>query len=214
MTAVKICGITDEIALQAAAKAGAQYAGFVFYPKSPRNIVPDKAAILVKQTALTTVGLFVDPDDETLRRILSDVPLKMIQLHGNEPPERVAAIKSRYNLPVMKALRVATAIDITPAATYAQVADWLLFDAKVDGAVGGTGQAFDWTILKNYKPARPWMLAGGLTPDNVGEALIKLAPDAVDVSSGVESSPGIKDACKIAAFVETVRHAKHSAPAT
>lgn len=209
MTDVKICGIKTREALKAAEHAGAGFAGFVFYPKSPRNIDVETASMLAKATAIKTVGLFVDPDDETLRRITETVPLKMIQLHGNETPSRVATIKSQYGLSVMKALRIATKADLGEATDYAKVADWLLFDAKVESAVGGTGQAFDWSILENYKAPKPWMLAGGLTPENVGAAVTKLRPDAVDVSSGVESAPGVKDACKITAFLESVRHAKH-----
>ncbi len=208
MTAVKICGIRDEAALTAATNAGARFAGFVFYPKSPRNIEAAQAANLARQTPLTTVGLFVDPDDDTLRRVLSEVPLKMIQLHGAETPARVAAVKGLARLPVIKAMRIATSVDLVPAPAYAEVADWLLFDARVEGAQGGTGRAFDWSILDGFKSPKPWMLAGGLDPDNVAEAVIKLRPDGVDVSSGVESAPGVKDACKIAAFVESVRHAE------
>lgn len=205
--AVKICGIRDLAALKAAADAGAAYAGFVFYPKSPRNVEIENAANLVRQTPLTTVGLFVDPDDETLQRVLAEVPLKMIQLHGTETPARVAAIKAQYKLPVMKALRIAAVADLAASTEYASVADWLLFDAKVEGTVGGTGQAFDWSVMDGFKSPRPWMLAGGLNPENVTSAVIKLRPDAVDVSSGVESAPGVKDACKISAFIESVRHA-------
>ncbi|NBX66444.1 MAG: phosphoribosylanthranilate isomerase [Proteobacteria bacterium] len=240
MTDVKICGIKTNEALKAAVDAGARFAGFVFYQKSPRNIAPEKAAELVKQTPLTTVGLFVDPDDETLSRILARVQLKMIQLHGSETPARVAAIKSQYGLPVMKALRIADKSDLHAVKDYEQTADWLLFDSKTalsslrrQGSMekndehsaygtmdsrlrgndmntlpGGTGQAFDWTLLANFKSARPWMLAGGLNAENVASAVTKLRPDAVDVSSGVESAPGVKDPCKITAFLETVRSCK------
>jgi len=209
MTQVKICGITNGAALDAATKSGARFAGLVFHAKSPRNIAPEKAAPLVgsASASITTVGLFVDPDDDTLRRVLSLVPLGMVQLHGNETPARVAAVKILTGLPVMKAIRIGTRDDMAGIDAYAAIADWLLFDAKVDGAQGGTGCAFDWTILENFKTSKPWMLAGGLHADNVRAALAQLRPDAVDVSSGVESAPGVKDACKIAAFVESVRHA-------
>jgi len=209
MTKVKICGITEASALDAATKSGAHFAGFVFHAKSARNIAPEKAAHLAESASasITTVGLFVDPDDDTLRHILSIAPLGMVQLHGNETPARVAAVKILTGLPVMKAIRIGTRDDMAGIDAYASIADWLLFDAKVDGAQGGTGSAFDWTILENFKTSKPWMLAGGLHADNVGEALAQLRPDAVDVSSGVESAPGVKDACKIAAFVESVRHA-------
>jgi phosphoribosylanthranilate isomerase len=205
MVQVKICGIRDEQALKAAAKAGAQFAGFVFYPQSVRSITPEAAMPLTQSApSMTTVGLFVNPDNAWLHRVLSLVQLNMIQLHGDESPSRVAAIKSEFGKPVIKALRVATHDDVATAHDYATVADWLLFDAKVGGTQGGTGRAFDWTILQNFKTTRPWMLAGGLKPENVKQALSKLSPTAVDVSSGVESSPGVKDACKITAFVEAV----------
>lgn len=203
--AVKICGIKDSAALKAAETAGAQFVGFVFHPKSPRNISPEDAAALIKQTRLTTVGLFVDPTDEDLFSVLKTAPLNMIQLHGDETPSRVMEIKTLTKKPIMKAIRVADMSDLTLAPNYALAADWLLFDAKVAGATGGTGKTFDWTILKGYKPGKPWMLAGGLNPENVKDALKILSPIAVDVSSGVESAPGVKDAGKIAAFVANVR---------
>ncbi len=206
-TKIKICGLREAAHLKTAEAAGAHFAGFVFFPKSPRNISPRDAGALATHTALTTVGLFVDPDDETLRETLRHAPLKMIQLHGDESPRRVASIRALTGLPVMKALRIAVADDLKPVADYAQVADWLLFDAKIEGATlpGGTGRNFDWSILKNYQSPKPWMLAGGLTPDNVADALQTLKPDAVDVSSGVETAPGVKDACKIDAFIAKVR---------
>lgn len=208
MTDIKICGLTTPEALNAAQKAGATYAGFVFYPKSPRNIAPDRAKTLTRLTPLKAVGLFVDPDDDMLTRILAQAPLDMIQLHGSETPNRTAEIRAKFNLPVMKALRIADKSDLASAKSYDQVADWLLFDAKVTGEVGGTGQAFDWNILQDFESVKPWMLAGGLTPENVAEAIQKCKPDAVDVSSGVEAEKGVKDACKIAAFCEIVRTCK------
>jgi phosphoribosylanthranilate isomerase len=203
-TKVKICGLKTPESLAAAERAGAAFAGFVFFEKSPRNISFSNANELIASTQLTTVGLFVDPTDDVLRNIPQ---LKMIQLHGNETPQRVAAIKSLTGLPVMKALRIATRDDLQAVALYAGVADWLLFDAKIEHAhlPGGMGRNFDWSILRDFKSTKPWMLAGGLTPENIRDALGKLTPDAVDVSSGVESAPGVKDAGKIAAFVANVR---------
>lgn len=205
MPSVKICGITSLDNLRAAEKAGAQFIGFVFYPKSPRNISPEDAGGLSKQTTLTKVGLFVDPTDDELLTILKIVSLNMIQLHGDETPSRVMEIKALTGKPVMKAIRVASTADLALAPNYALAADWLLFDAKVEGATGGTGKTFDWSILKSFRPGKPWMLAGGLTSENVKEALKTLSPTAVDVSSGVESAPGVKDAGKMAAFVANVR---------
>ncbi len=210
MTKIKICGITNEEALAATENAGADFVGFVFHAKSARNIDIQNAANLARKTRLISVGLFVDPNDETWRRVLAHVPLDMIQLHGAETPARVAAIKSMTGLPVMKVIPVATKDDLTSVPAYEAVADWLLFDTKKIGVHGGSGQAFDWSILNGFKIQKPWMLAGGLTPENAGTALAKLKPTAVDVSSGVESSRGVKDACKIAAFVETIRHGTHS----
>lgn len=206
---IKICGITKPEALAAARRAGAHFAGFVFFEKSPRNIAPSDAGRIASATPLETVGLFVDPTDDMLRNVMQSVRLNMIQLHGDETPARVAAIRSLTGLPVMKAVRIAVREDLAAAAHYAPVADWLLFDAKIEGAAlpGGMGRNFDWDILKNHKSPRPWMLAGGLNAENVGNALKALNPDAVDVSSGVETAPGVKDASKIAAFVDSVRHA-------
>lgn len=205
MTGVKICGIRDEPALRAIERAGADFVGFVFVPQSTRGLAPEAAGALARTTSLTTVGLFTDPDDDTLRGVLARVPLRMIQLHGAETPARVAAVRAMTGLPVMKAVPVADKSDLAPVPSYEDVADWLLFDTKVGGTYGGTGRAFDWTLLEGYVHKKPWMLAGGLNAGNVGMALSKLSPDAVDVSSGVESAPGVKDACKIAAFVESVR---------
>jgi len=209
MTDIKICGLKDSAALKAAEKAGAHFAGFVFYEKSPRFVAPEEAKSLVTSTNLTTVGLFVDPQDDFLRRVTNIVPLRMIQLHGNETPARVVAVRELTGLPVIKAIRLATKDDLMAIDSYARVADWLLFDAKISGAAlpGGMGQNFDWSILKGFKTLRPWMLAGGLDAQNVREALKILEPNAVDVSSGVESAPGVKDIGKITAFIDSVQHA-------
>lgn len=183
--------------------------GFVFYSSSPRNVVPDIAASLAREvpTGVRSVGLFVDPDNALLDQVLGAVPLDMVQLHGNEPPARVAEIRARTAMPVMKAIRVAGINDLALVPAYGETADWLLFDTKIDGEQGGTGRAFDWSILKGRTFKKPWMLGGGLHAGNVGEALKLLRPDAVDVSSGVESARGVKDAAKIKAFIEAVRKA-------
>ena len=206
MTAVKICGLSTPETLQAAIEAGVRYVGFVFVEKSPRHVSFDTAWNLARAvpTGVRSVGLFVDPDDETLERILTGVQLDMVQLHGNETPGRVAEIKSKYAMPVMKAIRVADESDLENVEGFEAAADWLLFDAKIDGLQGGTGHSFDWNLLKDRTFSKPWMLGGGLNADNVGEALSILAPDAVDVSSGVESAPGIKDPQKIVSFINAV----------
>ncbi|ARJ66828.1 N-(5'-phosphoribosyl)anthranilate isomerase [Magnetospirillum sp. ME-1] len=207
---VKICGIIDEEAMDAAIEGGADYVGLVFFAKSPRNVTPDRAAELVEFTPgdVTKVGLFVDPDDATLDSVLTRVRLDLLQLHGSETPERVEAIRLEYGLPVMKVLSVSEAADLDAAEPYLAVADRLLFDAKPPkGALlpGGNAVSFDWTILAGRKWGLPWMLAGGLTLANVAEAIRISGAPCVDVSSGVESAPGIKDAEKINAFIKAAR---------
>jgi phosphoribosylanthranilate isomerase len=209
---VKICGITDEEAMDAAIEEGADYVGLVFFPPSPRNVSPDRAAELVEFAPgdVTKVGLFVDPDDATLDAVLTRVRLDLLQLHGSETPERVEAIRLEYGLPVMKVLSVSQSADLDGAEPYLAVADRLLFDAKPPkGAVlpGGNAVSFDWSILTGRKWGLPWMLAGGLDPANVAEAVRISGAAAVDVSSGVESAPGVKDADKIRAFIKAARGA-------
>lgn len=210
MTAVKICGLSTPETLSAALNAGVDYVGFVFYPPSPRHVEIDTAKALASQIATNAraVGLFVDPTDDQLSEALSHVPIDIIQLHGNETPQRVAEIKERYrNLDVMKAIRIRNADDLNAVQDYEATADWLLFDTKSEKAPGGTGEKFDWSLLKGKTFAKPWMLSGGLTAENTKDALAQLSPDALDVSSGVESAPGIKDPVKIKAFIDSVKTA-------
>lgn len=209
MTKVKICGLSEPKTLTAALENGADFIGFVFYEPSPRHIEIEVAKYLANfiPDDVQTVGLFVNPTNEQLSEVLNDIPLNMIQLHGNETPERVSEIKKKFNLPIMKAIPVSSKDDLDQANQYENVADWLLFDAKGEKLPGGNGIAFDWDILKNYKGSKPWMLAGGLTPDNITEALALLSPDAVDVSSGVESDKGIKDVHKIRSFLQAGKKA-------
>ncbi len=207
---VKICGITDDEAMDAAVEAGADYVGLVFYPPSPRAVTAERAAELVEFTPdeIVKVGLFVDADDALLDSVLTRVRLDLLQLHGVETPERVEAIRLEYGLPVMKVISVASPADLAAAEPFLAVADRLLFDAKPPkGAVlpGGNATAFDWTILAGRKWGLPWMLAGGLTAANVAEAIRVSGASAVDVSSGVESAPGLKDPARIRAFIEAVR---------
>lgn len=207
---VKICGLTEPVGLAAAIDAGARYVGFVFFAKSPRNLAPERAAELAAQVPLgvAKVGLFVDPGDALLHEVLGKVPLDMIQLHGQETPARVAEVKALTGLPVMKAVGVADATDLDALWDYGLVADMLLVDAKPpkDAALpGGNGLSFDWRLLVGRKWLVPWMLAGGLTPDNVAEAVRLTGARIVDVSSGVESAPGQKDAGLIGAFVAAAR---------
>ena len=206
---VKICGLTEPQTLEATIAAGADLAGFVFFPKSPRHIALDAARALGAQAAgrIQKVALTVDADDATLDAAVSALAPDLLQLHGQESPARVAEVQTRYGLPAIKAIGVATAADVIAAQVYDGVADWLLFDAKPapDAAVpGGAGVVFDWELLRNIT-AKNWMLSGGLDPDNVVEALRRTQAPAVDVSSGVERARGVKDAEKISAFVAAVR---------
>ena len=206
----KICGIKTPEALQVAVQNGARFVGFVFFPPSPRHVAIDtaKALALTLPTGVRSVGLFVDPTDAQLDAVTGRVQLDMIQLHGAETPQRVAEIKGKYALPIIKAIPVNDAEDITAARDYEDHVDWLLFDAKPPAGSdvpGGTGQSFDWALLKGLEFSKPWMLSGGLSADNVSDALSVLFPDAVDVSSGVESSRGEKDIEKISAFLAAVK---------
>ncbi len=203
----KICGIKTPEVLNAAIEAGARYIGFVFYPPSPRHIEigTAKELAIMLPTGVRGVGLFVDPTDADLDAVLGKVQIDMIQLHGAETPARVSEIKQKYQMPIIKAFPVRDEADISHVEEYTD-ADWYLFDAKsADPAMpGGTGKSFDWSILSGKSFGKPWMLSGGLTQDNVGDALSVLSPTAVDVSSGVESTRGVKDTDKIRAFIEAV----------
>jgi phosphoribosylanthranilate isomerase len=208
---VKICGITTPEALVATLSAGADACGFVFFPPSPRAILPDHArGLAARAPHLLKVGLFVDADDALLDSAVSAAALGALQLQGAEGPERVAALKARFGVPVWKAVGVKTAADVREAASRYAGADLLLLDAKPPegGALpGGNGLRFDWRILSEARPVMDWGLAGGLTAETVAEAIRRTDAPLVDVSSGVESAPGIKDVAKIAAFVEAARRA-------
>jgi phosphoribosylanthranilate isomerase len=208
---VKICGLTRPDDVDAAAKAGASYLGFVFFPKSPRHLELDQARALAQSVppGLCRVALVVDADDATLDQLLANVPVDMVQLHGHESPDRVAAIRARHGLPVMKALGVADATDLPQLDQYAKVADQLLVDAKPPRGAdlpGGNGLSFDWRLIAGRRWSVPWMLAGGLTPDNVADAIRLTGARQVDVSSGVEAMPGLKDPARIAKFVRAAQH--------
>jgi phosphoribosylanthranilate isomerase len=209
---IKICGVKTTAVLDAALAARADYVGLVFFARSPRHVEPAQAAALAAHAAGRTrlVGLFVDPSLELLAETLTRVKLDAIQLHGRESPEQVAAVAARHGVEVWKALGVKTRADCAMADRYAGAAARVLFDAKPpEGAdlPGGNGLRIDWTVLKGLRPALPWMLAGGLDPDNVAQAIAVTGAPAVDVSSGVETAPGIKDAAKIAAFCKAARGA-------
>lgn len=206
MAQVKICGLRQPAHVVAAAEAGARYLGFVFFARSPRAVSPARAAELAAliPPGVAAVGLFVDPDNAALEQVLDHVPLDLIQLHGTEPAERVTEIKARFGLPVMKAVGIAGAEDLPALIDYGTVADMLLVDAKPprDAILpGGNGLAFDWRLLTGRRWLRPWLLAGGLTPGNVAEAIRLTGARGVDVSSGVETAPGVKDSDLIRDFI-------------
>ncbi len=208
---VKICGLTAPEQVRAAVGAGARYLGFNFFPKSPRYVSPEQAAKLAVDVPIgvAKVALVVNATDEMLDIITQTAPFDMLQLHGSESAERVQEVKDRYGLPVMKVIGIADAEDLAAIDAYSEVADQLLIDAKAPkNAVlpGGNGLAFDWRLLAGRKYWRkPWMLAGGLNPDNVAEAIKMTGANQVDVASGVESAPGVKDAGKIRAFIDAAK---------
>ena len=216
-TEVKICGLRSEPALAAALDAGASYVGFVFYPRSPRNVTVEAARALA-QTArgrAKVVALMVDPDDALIAEVVAQVAPDIIQLHGAETPERVRDVRQRFGLPVMKAVSVAGPEDVAAALAYAGTADRILFDAKpptgeLSALPGGNGLPFDWRALAALKGRMDFMLAGGLTPDNVSEAIRATGARAVDVSSGVESRPGEKDLALIHRFIRAAKTAKQT----
>ena len=197
---VKICGVERTESVDAAVKHGAAYIGFVFYPPSPRNLTPKKAKQLIYRVPknITRVGLFVDPTNSEIENILTATDLDMVQLHGQENPSRVLEIKKLSQLPILKAIKIAKREDLNFAADFYDVADHLLFDSKAPGNIknalpGGNAISFDWTLLRHAKIPLPWMLAGGLSANNILEATASSGANTLDVSSGVESIPGIKD---------------------
>jgi phosphoribosylanthranilate isomerase len=203
--AVKICGLKTAESVAAAVAAGAQYIGFNFFAKSPRSVTIAEAADLAAAVpaGVAKVALVVDPDDAMLDAIVAVVPIDIIQLHGHETPDRVTAIKARYGLPVMKVVGIAGDEDLKTLDSHLAVADMILVDAKPpkDAVLpGGNGLTFDWRLLQGRRWPLPWMLAGGLTAANVAEAIRLTGARQVDVASGVETSPGVKDAGLMAAF--------------
>ncbi len=212
--AVKICGLNSEAAVAATVEGAAAFIGFNFYAPSPRYVTPARAAALARAVpaGIAKVGLFVDVEDTAIAAALAALKLDMLQLHGKETPERVAALKARFGLPVMKALAIAEPEDVAAVEPYLAVADWLLFDAKPprrpDALPGGNGLPFDWRLLAGRRFPLPWMLSGGLTAETLGDAVRLTGARTLDVSSGVERAPGEKDPAKIAAFLAAARQAE------
>jgi phosphoribosylanthranilate isomerase len=212
---VKICGLNTPEALDAALLEGADMVGFVFFSPSPRNVTPAVARALGERARgrARKVALSVDADDAALAESIVALAPDLLQLHGRESPQRVAMVRARFGIPVIKAIPVAAAEDLAPAARYAEVADWLLFDARAPREAtrpGGLGQPFDWRLLQHLDVAVPFMVSGGLDAGNVGEALRLTRAAAVDVSSGVERAPGVKDPEKIRAFIRAARTAERA----
>lgn len=209
---MKFCGLTKPADIVAAADAGAAYVGFVNFPKSPRHLQPEAARALAVDVpaGIVKVALMVNPEDAALDAYLEQVPIDMLQLHGSETPDRVAAVAARTGLPVMKALGVGSADDLARIDDYAGVAHQILVDAKPPKGAnlpGGNGATFDWALLSGRRWSVPWMLAGGLTPENVGEALRISGATQVDLSSGIERAPGDKDPAKMRAFADALAKA-------
>jgi phosphoribosylanthranilate isomerase len=209
-TKVKICGLKTEAALDAALAGGADYVGLVFFPPSPRNIAPAAASALAARARgrARIVALLVDPDDALIETVIAAADPDLLQLHGEETPERVAQVRRRWGKPVMKAIKVATAEDAQAAFDYGNAADLILFDARApqdSTRPGGHGAAFDWRMLDGIKGRLAFMLSGGLTPDNVAEAIRITGATMVDVSSGVESRPGEKDPELIRRFLQAAK---------
>lgn len=210
--AIKFCGLSRPEDIDAAAAADARYVGFVFYPKSPRAVSMAEARALAQVTpvGLAKVGLVVDPDDAFLDQLMAQVPLDILQLHGHEMPARVLEIRKRTRLPVMKAIGIADQADLAQIADHAAVADQLLIDAKPPKTAdlpGGNGLSFDWRLLAGRRWPVPWMLAGGLSPENVRLAVQMTGAKQVDVSSGVERAAGVKDPAMMAAFAQAANPA-------
>ncbi len=208
--AIKICGLTTADTLAAAIDGGADFVGAVIFPKSPRHIAPDVAGELFQPARgkARIVAVVVDPDDALLETIGRTLKPDLVQLHGRETPERLAAVRALTGAGVIKALPIRTSEDLDAAEAWEPHVDHLMFDAKPpEGSVlpGGVGRSFDWSLLSDRAFKKRWFLAGGLTPDNVAEALALTGAPMADVSSGVESAPGVKDAARIAAFLQAVR---------
>ena len=207
---VKICGLKHEAAVEAAVAGGARYLGFVFHPKSPRAITAERAAALRQRVPKTVLccGLFVDADADAIATTADRAGLDIVQLHGGETPEQARQLRHRTGRPVMKALGIASSDDLVDAGRWAGAADMVLLDAKpprADALTGGNGRSFDWRLLEGLALPLPWMLAGGLSTGNLAEAIVRSGATRVDVSSGVESAPGVKDPALIAEFLARAR---------
>ncbi len=211
MVQVKICGLSDAGSVKAACDAGADFTGFVFYTRSPRYVSPGQAAQLIAlvPNGIGKVGLFVDASDDAIAGVIDESAIDHLQLHGQETPDRVGAIRARFGLPVIKAVGIAGPSDIDTAMRYETLADMLLFDAKPPATAsalpGGNGLVFDWNLIAAHGWTKPWMLSGGLNAENLSDAVRISGAKLVDVSSGVESAPGVKHIEKIRGFIKAAK---------
>ena len=215
---VKICGINSAEAADAAACAGADFAGLVFHPKSPRHVMPDAARSLSQRLRgrVRLVALLVDPRDEDIAHAMTHAVPDFLQLHGSESPARVGEIRQKFGIPVIKAIAISDAADFRNLAAYEDAADMILFDAKPPAnaeRTGGHGAAFDWQLLRTQTISRPWFLAGGLNVENVARAIASASAPGVDVSSGVETAPGVKSPDMIQSFITSARNAQFAGAA-
>lgn len=206
---IKICGVTTAEAIDAAVRGGASHVGLNYFPPSPRYLAPDRVSLIAQRVPahVKRVGVLVDPSDELVDTLIAAGGMQILQLHGRETPDRVQALRQRTGLEVWKVISVKTAADLATGASYAGAADFLLYDAKTPDCAalpGGMGLRFDWRLLAGHRPPLPWGLSGGLEPGNVADAIRLTGAPMVDVSSGIESAPGIKDVDKIAAFCKAV----------
>lgn len=212
MVTLKICGLSDADCLATALEAGADMVGFVFFEASPRHVTLERAQALGAQAAgrARKVALTVDAEDAELAAIVEALEPDILQLHGSESPERIAYVRARFGLPVMRAISVASEADLGPVAAYDAIADYLLFDARPPRGArrpGGNGESFDWSLLRGIAAHKPWFLAGGLNSGNVHRAMRATSPFGLDVSSGVETAPGVKDPALITRFITDARRA-------
>ncbi len=205
---IKICGITTPDALDTCVSHGAHFIGFVFHQASPRNIDIQQASLLASRlpASVRSVAVIVDPEDDFLDALTTQYRPNFIQLHGNESPTYIQYLRSKYGIPIIKALRIASTDDLKPAKDFANIAEMLLLDAKVSdpNIMGGSGHTFDWSFLKGFTPALPWFLSGGLNQDNIADAIRQTNAQYLDISSGVESSKGVKDNTKITTLLERI----------
>lgn len=211
---IKICGLSTIESVDAVIAAGATHVGFIFFEKSPRNVTPETAAILSNHAqahGLKSVAVTVNADDAGLDQIISTMKPDILQLHGSETPERAAAVKAKYGLPILKAFAVSSANDLKKIDAFKGIADGFLFDAKPPAGSdlpGGNGVSFDWSLLSALDPSVQYMLSGGLNAENVGDAIVTAAPPGLDLSSGVESAPGKKDLGLIKSLFAAINEAE------